>query len=159
MPIPSYVRELRSLIGDRLLLLPAVEAVVVDTSRDEDRVLLMRRSDTGKWSLPGGILEPGESPVSGLLRELAEETGIEGKVERLALLTAGEPVTYPNGDQVQCVLMVFRCTWLSGEPSPDHDESTETAWFGFSSLPADLPAPDLRRTMCAREAVAEPILE
>lgn len=58
MATPDFIRELRVTAGTQLLLLPGVTAVVFD---DEGRVLLGRRADTGKWSVIGGICEPGSS--------------------------------------------------------------------------------------------------
>lgn len=43
----------------------------------DDRWLLIRRSDSGEWALPGGTLEWGETLQSAITRELAEETGVE----------------------------------------------------------------------------------
>ena len=50
--------------------------VVVD-----DRLLLIRRGTAGRqgeWSVPGGRVEPGETLAEAVVRELAEETGLEG---------------------------------------------------------------------------------
>ncbi len=58
--------------------IPASVAVVFDTA---DRVLLVCRAappQRGAWCLPGGFLELGESGETGSLRELREETGLEG---------------------------------------------------------------------------------
>ena len=41
------------------------------------RILLVRKK-SGKWNFPGGVIEPGESPVAAATRELQEETSIEG---------------------------------------------------------------------------------
>ena len=60
MATPEFIRDIRATAGHQLLLLPGVTAVVFD---DEGRVLLGRRSDTGKWSVIGGIAEPGEEPA------------------------------------------------------------------------------------------------
>jgi 8-oxo-dGTP diphosphatase len=52
-----------------------------------DRVLLVRRGgqpSSGKWSLPGGGLELGETTVQGIERELAEECGLRIRVVGLA---------------------------------------------------------------------------
>ncbi|WP_143669250.1 NUDIX domain-containing protein, partial [Streptomyces rochei] len=59
MATPDFIRDLRTTAGHQLLWLPGVTAVVFD---EEGRVLLCRRSDNGRWSLIGGIPEPGEQP-------------------------------------------------------------------------------------------------
>lgn len=41
-----------------------------------NKILMGKRRDTGKWTLPGGHCEKGENPLDGAVRELAEETGI-----------------------------------------------------------------------------------
>ncbi|MGH7294812.1 MAG: NUDIX domain-containing protein [Polyangiaceae bacterium] len=61
----------------------AVGAVVLDGEPGEPRVLLVKRGrppGAGEWTLPGGKLEPGESPGQPVLRELHEETGIGARV-------------------------------------------------------------------------------
>jgi ADP-ribose pyrophosphatase YjhB (NUDIX family) len=78
--------------------LVGVGAVVVD----EARVLLVRRGSEplkGQWSLPGGMLELGESLIAGVVREVREETGLEVEpVELIELLDRihreGERVRY-----------------------------------------------------------------
>ncbi|MGC1462599.1 MAG: NUDIX hydrolase [Terracidiphilus sp.] len=78
--------------------LVGVGAVVVD----EGRVLLVRRGREplkGQWSLPGGMLELGESLIAGVVREVREETGLEVEpVELIELLDRihreGERVRY-----------------------------------------------------------------
>lgn len=59
---------------------PCVGAIVLD---GEGRLLLIRRGTApgkGQWSLPGGRVEAGESDAQALVRELAEETGLEAAV-------------------------------------------------------------------------------
>jgi 8-oxo-dGTP pyrophosphatase MutT (NUDIX family) len=58
--ISEYLREVRAVVGPRLLLLPGVAAVVRDA---DERVLFMRRADDGRWGLPAGAVDPGESGV------------------------------------------------------------------------------------------------
>jgi len=55
----------------------AADAVVTYTDRDGRRWLVMvERSDGHGWALPGGCVEPGETPLEAAIRELAEETGL-----------------------------------------------------------------------------------
>ncbi|MER6521833.1 NUDIX domain-containing protein [Streptomyces sp. NPDC001553] len=72
--IPDLVSDLRKAVGpDCLLWLPGVVGVVLD---EHGRVLLQRRSAAGLWTPLSGILEPGEAPAAGVVREVAEETGV-----------------------------------------------------------------------------------
>ena len=80
MPIPEFVVEMRRLIGQREMWLPAVTAVV----QRDDEILLVRRADNGLWTLITGILEPGEEPAVAAAREALEETGVVIMVDRLA---------------------------------------------------------------------------
>ena len=133
--IPGFVSVLRAAVGpDVLLWLAGVNAVVRD---EAGRVLLHRRSDTGEWSLLGGILEPGEDPAAGGVREVEEETGVRVAVERLAAVTVSPRVRHPNGDLAQYLELVFAC-----RPAPpgqagqaDGDESLEVGWFPPGALP------------------------
>ena len=64
MPTPDYILELRRHYGQGRLLLPGVDAVVLRTDLEPGRthLLLTRRTDTGAWALPAGIVEPDEQP-------------------------------------------------------------------------------------------------
>ncbi|MFD9688642.1 NUDIX domain-containing protein [Kitasatospora sp. NPDC059146] len=132
MAIPPFLLELRSLVGHRPLWLSAVAAVVVD---DWGRVLLARRADDGRWASVGGILDPGEQPADGVVRECLEETGVEVVPELLASTTVTPPVHYPNGDVTQYLVLTFRCRAVGGEARVNDDESLEVGWFGLDELP------------------------
>ena len=80
MAISDYLRDLRALVGGRLLLLPGVAGIVRDA---EDRVLFIRRADNGEWGLPAGAIDPGETPAEAVAREVREETGLEVTVGAL----------------------------------------------------------------------------
>jgi 8-oxo-dGTP pyrophosphatase MutT (NUDIX family) len=138
VPIPDYIAAIRRGYGTGRLLLPGVSAVVVRTDLEPGRVhlLLTKRSDTGRWSLPAGIVEPFEQPAAAALRELLEETRITARVERLALLTTDPDVVYPNG---------------AGEAQVGDEESTEVAWFPADELPGELSDIQRRRIHCALE--------
>lgn len=151
MPTPDYIARIRRVYGQGRLLLPGVSAVVLrrDLEVGQVHLLLTRRSDTGRWSLPAGIVEPFEQPAAAALRELLEETRITAEAERLVLLTTDPDVVYPNGDCCQFVSMCFRCRYVSGEAQVGDEESTEVAWFRADDLPDDVSDIQRRRIHCA----------
>jgi 8-oxo-dGTP diphosphatase len=153
VPTPEYIAAIRRVYGQGRLLLPGVSAVVIRDDLEPGRVhlLLTRRSDTGRWSLPAGIVEPFEQPAVSMLRELVEETRITAEVERLALLRTDPDVVYPNGDRCQFIAMCFRCRYVSGEAQVGDEESTEVAWFAADELPDELTDIQQRRIHCALE--------
>lgn len=135
MAAPPFVTELRRHIGSAPLWLIGSAAVVLRDGQTGPEVLLVRRSDTGEWSLVSGIVDPGEHPVDTLVREAMEETGIVIDVERLLWLVVDDPITYPNGDQCQYLDHGFLARWRSGEAHVGDDESTEVGWFPVDALP------------------------
>jgi 8-oxo-dGTP diphosphatase len=98
-----------------------VGAVVVD----DGRLLLVRRgrgAAAGEWSVPGGRLEAGETVGEAVVRELAEETGIEGLCG--PLLGWVERI----GDDHHHVILDFMVEVLDAvEPVPG-DDAAEAAW-------------------------------
>jgi 8-oxo-dGTP diphosphatase len=137
MPIPPYIVQLREHVGHATLMVPAAAGIVFDRA---GRVLLIRRGDGRGWSLPGGMMEPGETIVECLVREVWEETGLEVEPARLVGVysdPAYTHITYPNGDQVHFVSATFQCRVTGGELRADGEESLAVAYF----FPQDLPRP------------------
>jgi 8-oxo-dGTP pyrophosphatase MutT (NUDIX family) len=132
MATPDFILKLRETIGHDMLWIPAVRGVVFD---DAGRVLLGQRADNGRWGLIAGILEPGEEPAQGLVREILEETGVVAAAERLVEVDGSGHVTYPNGDVCQFLTMVFRCRYVSGEARVNDDESLAVGWFRPEEFP------------------------
>tara|TARA_R110002073_G_scaffold80073_1_gene193019 strand:+ start:445 stop:804 length:360 start_codon:yes stop_codon:yes gene_type:complete len=91
--------------------------------RRGDEVLLVRRGREplkGKWSIPGGKMEFGETAKEAALRELQEETGITARITRLI-----DVVDSIMEDQ-HYVLIDFEAEWISGEPvAADDAEAAE----------------------------------
>ncbi|MFI5763559.1 NUDIX hydrolase [Streptomyces sp. NPDC051563] len=135
MTTPDFIRTLRAAAGHQLLLLPGVTAVVVD---DRGRILLGRRADTGRWSVIGGIAEPGEQPADTAVREVYEETAVRCVPDRVVLVQMLPPITYPNGDVCQFQDITFRCRATGGEARVNDNESLEVAWFEPDALPEPL---------------------
>ncbi|MFW6692741.1 NUDIX hydrolase [Streptomyces sp. MAR4 CNX-425] len=95
----------------------SVAGVIVD---DEGRALLIQRRDNGQWEPPGGVLEPGETILEALQREVLEETGI-----KIALPVALTGV-YKNMMGL-IVSLVFRCKAIDGTPTTG-DETYALRW-------------------------------
>jgi 8-oxo-dGTP pyrophosphatase MutT (NUDIX family) len=135
MTTSSYIDGLRSKIGDDLLLLPSIAALIHD---DYGRLLLQRKSGTEGWSLPAGGIEPGETPLEALHREVREETGgVIAKAEVAAVL-GGEAFRYryPNGHLVEYTVVVFRCTMKLSKLAPIDPETQELRFFSKADIPA-----------------------
>lgn len=132
MPTPEFITELRALIGHRMLWLSTAAGVVLDSG---GRVLLERRADTGKWALPGGIIDPAEQPADAAVREIFEETGVIAVPEALTSVTLSAPITYDNEDQVQYLELTFRCRAAGGSARVSDSECTEVGWHAFDALP------------------------
>lgn len=145
MPIPDFIAELRDLIGPHPLWLPGMTAVICrpgqstagksQSSEPGAEMLCVRRSDNGRWTPVTGIVDPGEAPGMTAVREAREEAGVEIRVDRLVGVFVVPEVVYPNGDRSAYLDITFACTWLSGEPYPADDESTEARFFPLEDLP------------------------
>lgn len=144
MATPEFILRLREKIGHDPLWLPGTTAVVLD---DADRVLLVRRSDDGRWTLVTGCLDPGEEPAVGIVREVLEETAVVAVAERLVSVETDPPFVYPNGDHVQFVTLTFRCRAVGGEARVNDEESSEVGWFPVDDLP---PLPERHLTYVRR---------
>jgi ADP-ribose pyrophosphatase YjhB (NUDIX family) len=134
--ISPFIRRLRDLIGNELLVLPSVAVLPRD---DRGRLLLVRLIDSGLWATIGGAIEPDESPQEAALREAAEEAGVELKLGPLLAVLGGPEYrqTYPNGDQASYVVTVFDATVIGGTPTADGDETSAVEWWDPGSLPHD----------------------
>jgi ADP-ribose pyrophosphatase YjhB (NUDIX family) len=130
-PVPEFVVAIREKIGHDPLWLPGVTAVV----RRGEEILLVKRSDNGRWAAITGIVDPGEEPAVAAAREALEETGVRIRVERLASTSANGPIVHANGDRASYLDLTFACTWVEGEAHVADDESTEVRWWPVHALP------------------------
>lgn len=129
-----YYRKLRAALGQDLLIIPSVAALIHD---DRARLLLQEKHD-GSWSLPAGAIEPGESPEDAVRREVFEETGLTCENCMAAEVLGGPSFrhTYPNGDQVEYVIVLFRCSvGLVKADIPDREETKSLRYFSRDEMP------------------------
>ena len=133
MTVSPYIRRLREHIGHELLLMPAVAVLVWDA---HGRLLLVREAQTGLWQTIGGSIEPDESPHEAALREAQEEAGVTVRLRGIRAALGGPQfrLTYPHGDEVSYVSIVFDAELASGTPRPDGEETTAVAWFTADEL-------------------------
>lgn len=114
------------------------EVCVGAVAVDNERLLLVRRGRgpaAGEWSVPGGRVEPGETLAEAVVRELLEETGVEG--------VCGELVGWVEriGDDHHFVILDFRVEVLEGRAPVAGDDASEAAWVPLPQV-AELPLVD-----------------
>ena len=110
-----------------------VDAIVVSNNK----ILLIKRAlhlvNGGKWAIPGGFLDRGETCQQAVLRELKEETGLTGKIVKLFKII--DNPKRKNEDR-QNVAFVYQIKAL-GEIKVDPEEVSEAKWFEISQLPKE----------------------
>jgi ADP-ribose pyrophosphatase YjhB (NUDIX family) len=118
----------------------------------DGRVLIVRRGGTfgrGIYTLPGGVVEAGETLTDAVIREVQEETQVA--IEPVALAGYREMIMRDDDGKTSrhFVIVCFAARWIAGEPVPDVTEIAEAAW----RLPAELDG--LKTTEGLREIIAE----
>ena len=117
-------------IGKEGQLRPGCSAVIYGETKEQ--VLLTRRSDNGRWCLPGGGMDPGESAAETCAREVLEETGLIVRIGRLVgvYTTPNLVIVYADGNRIQPVAFSFEAEAIGGELTL----SDETTDYGYYSL-------------------------
>ena len=100
---------------------------------DEDRILLARAAPLltlrGRWFLPGGGVQHGESPPESLQREIAEESGLT-IVPGPFLDVLSDVRTLPDGTSLHTVRLIYEVASWHGSLRPEVDGTTDdVAWF------------------------------
>ena len=135
----DYILQLRQYIGHRPILLVGAAILVLD---DQNRLLLMKRSDNEYWSVPGGSTEPGEVVENAAKRETFEETNLEiGELSLFGVFSGPEFFyKYPNGDEAYNVIIVYLSRDWHGEVKLN-DEHTDWCWCAVNEIPEDISPP------------------
>jgi ADP-ribose pyrophosphatase YjhB (NUDIX family) len=106
--------------------------VTVAIIRD-NQVVLTKREDFEVWCLPGGEMDPGESPAQTAVREAREETGLEVQLTRLVGLYA-----IPGWTVGDTCSALFAAEITGGEMRTDAAETIDIGLFSEDALPQDL---------------------
>jgi 8-oxo-dGTP pyrophosphatase MutT (NUDIX family) len=135
MPLSGHLRELRKKVGHDLLVLPSAAVAIHD---DRGSILLGLHSDKRIWVLPGGLIEPIETPADAAVRETWEETGLITELTSILGVYGGPEllVDYVNGDRASYVGTIFRGRVIGGTLRPDGEEILELRYFSRTDLRA-----------------------
>ncbi|MBI3329907.1 MAG: NUDIX domain-containing protein [Nitrospinae bacterium] len=100
----------------------------------EGRLLMVRRASRrgrGNWQVPGGFIEPDETIEAAVVREVAEEAGVQAEVVGvLGIRSRYDPA---NGNSMYVILLLRP---ISGEPTPDGQEVDQARYFTLEEIKA-----------------------
>ena len=136
----EYINSLRKYVGNSPLLMVGATVLVLDT---QNKPLMMKRSDSGNWGVPGGAMELGETTEETARRELLEETGL--RVGELILFDvfSGEELyyRYPSGEEVYNVSVVYLADNIQGDIHLADGEHFDFQYFDLENLPENISPP------------------
>ncbi len=102
---------------------------------DHERVLLMREKTDGRWSLPGGWADPGDTPSAAVTREIREETGYHSSAVKLIGCWDRDTQGHVPPLPVAVFKLFFLCRPDGAVQPPSPLETLEVGWFGLDELP------------------------
>ena len=137
----EYIKSLRQHLGHTPLLQVGASVIVINQA---GQMLMQQRTDCGSWGYAGGSVELGESVEQTAERELFEETGLKAQKLELLGVYSGEKMqyTYPNGDKVSIVDIVYTCHEYSGELKMQASEVSQLKFIDICDLPEDIFPPN-----------------
>ena len=146
-------------IGRAGKLSPGASALIFE--RTTGKILLTRREDNGRWCLPGGGIDPGESAAEACVREVFEETGLQVKATKLVGIYTSPDilVEYPDGNKIQPVAFSFEVE-ITGGTLGLSDETTEVGYFTIKEMEnMDMMEHHVQRIYDALESLPEAIYQ
>ena len=111
-----------------------------------DKVLFVKHSygvSIGRWTLPGGYVELGESLSKAIEREVYEETGVQTRASEILAIRHMNNEKIGSGI-ISDLYIVFNLEYISGEPSTDSFEVSESQFLPVEKL-EELPISELSR--------------
>ena len=123
----DYIQNIRKKVGKDKIILNFTCGILSQSGK----ILLQKRADKGRWGLPGGAIELGESALEALVREFYEETGIEVRAEKLLNVYTKYSDSYPNGDEAQVLTILYLVSSKNSIPTNffSNDETLELGFF------------------------------
>lgn len=136
----GYIQQMRKLVGHQTILQCGASVIV---ENEQGEILLQLRNDNNCWGYAGGSVELDEVVEEAAKRELFEETGLSAEELELFGIFSGEDMhyTYPNGDEVSNVDIVFLCKSYSGVLKCDQYEGRELKFFSIDNMPENISPP------------------
>ena len=130
----SYISNLRKYVGHEPIINIGATLLVFNKNNE---ILLNLRSDTNNWGIPGGGKEIYETLEECAIRELKEETNLDvSNLELVTVLSGPEYYfKYPNDDEVDTVITLYKVKDYSGELRIIDGESKTLAFFSLDNLP------------------------
>ncbi len=134
----DYISYIRSMVGHRNIILTG--AIVIIQNSD-GQILLQQRNTSakGKWGLPGGLMEMGESMEENAVREVYEETGLTIDKDSLTFVGINSGKTshlkLENGDEFYAVAVCYRTDKYRGKLKINDHESMDLQFFCLDNLP------------------------
>jgi 8-oxo-dGTP diphosphatase len=116
----------------------------------DNRVLLCHRRDYDLWNLPGGVLEHGEAPWEGAVREAKEETGLDVEIDHLMGIY--------NKPKTNDIVFQFTCWVISGKLTLN-DEADKIEYFAFEDIPENTAPKQVERIKDALDKPKDVIMK
>lgn len=134
----GYIEDLRAIIGNKRIILNGCIAFI---ENEYGQILMQQRKyPYGKWGLPGGLMELGESTEETTRREVLEETGLTlGKLSLFGVYSGKNYLCIAeNGDEFYVVTTVYRTFEYYGVLSVNDSESLKFEWINKHNLPENI---------------------
>ena len=150
----EYIQTLRQHLGHAPILMVGATVFVLD---EQDRLLMLMRTDNQMWGVPGGGIELGEKVEEAARRETREETGFEiGEMSLFGVFSGPELYyKYPNGDETHNISIVYLTRDLRGEMDINLEEHSEYQYFPINALPENISPPLMLSIRMLVSAIAD----
>jgi ADP-ribose pyrophosphatase YjhB (NUDIX family) len=122
----------------------------------DGKLLLVRRASRrgrGNWQIPGGFIEPDETMELAVVREVAEEAGVQAEV--VGVLGIRSRYNPDSGNSIYVVLLMRP---ISGEPMPDGKEVDRAGYFTLEEIQAMEQVPPINQEVARRALASDPRL-